>query len=80
MYNTRSKKDIMLGDEVKEYFENLVRPLATIIYLDELFEKFKNEVVSKFELKIIEQEKEKKHISNQHYLPGKILSMILLKN
>ena len=60
MYNTRSKKDIMLGDEVKEYFENLVRPLATITYLDELFEKFKNEVVSKFELKIIEQEKKKK--------------------
>ena len=79
MYNTRSKKDIMLGDEVKEYFENLVRPLATITYLDELFEKFKNEVVSKFELKIIEQEK-KKLISNQHYLPGKVLSMFLLKN
>ena len=70
----------MLGDEVKEYFENLVRPLATITYLNELFGKFKNEVVSKFELKIIEQERKKKLISNQHYLPGKILSIFLLKN
>ena len=79
MYNTRSKKDIMLGDEVKGYFGNLLRPLATITYLDELFEKFKNEVVAKFELQIIEQER-KKLISNQHYLHGKILSMFLLKN
>ena len=38
--------------EVREYFENLIKPLVTNQSLEELLCKFKAEIISKFEDKI----------------------------
>ena len=54
---TRSKSsvsNISITAEVREYFNNLIRPLVTNKSLEELY-KFKEEIISKFEDKLREQ-------------------------
>ena len=41
--------------EVREYFDNLIQPLLTNKSLEELFYKFKEGIISKFEDKLREQ-------------------------
>ena len=41
--------------EVREYFNNLIKPLLTNKSLEELFYKFKEGIISKFEEKLREQ-------------------------
>ena len=41
--------------EVREYFENLIKPLVTNQSLEELLRKFKEGIISKFENKLREQ-------------------------
>ena len=77
MYHTRSKN--MLSGEVKEYFEELVRPLVTNTYLEELFEKFKNEVVLPFEKKINEQEKRITHLESTLAISQNTVDVLLGK-
>ena len=44
-----------ISEEICKYFSELIKPLATNTSLKEMFDKMKEEVISKFELKIIEQ-------------------------
>ena len=44
-----------ISEEIQKYFSELMKPLATNTSLKEMFDKMKEEVVSKFESKIIEQ-------------------------
>ena len=44
-----------ISEEICKYFSELIKPLATNTSLKEMFGKMKEEVISKFELKIIEQ-------------------------
>ena len=46
-----------INDELKDYYEMLVKPLVTNANIEEILDKFKREVISKFEEKITEQEK-----------------------
>ena len=41
--------------EVRAYFHNLIKPLVTNKSLEEIFYKFKEEIISKFEVKLREQ-------------------------
>ena len=47
---TRSRSSSMaITDELKDYFENLVKPLVTNAYMEQILGKFKSEVVTKLE-------------------------------
>ena len=55
---TRSKSsglNMSITAEVREYFNNLIKPLVTNKSLEELISKFKEEIISKFEDKLREQ-------------------------
>ena len=55
---TRSKSsglNMSISAEVLEYFDNLIKPLVTNKSLEELVDKFKEEIISKFEDKLKEQ-------------------------
>ena len=63
MSATRSKKSFSVNDDAKEYFENLIKPLATNDSLQEIlnqfnerFNQFEEEIISKFKTQISEQE------------------------
>ena len=44
-----------LSQELCDYFSELMQPLATNIYLEQMFQKLKHEIITKFEEKFIEQ-------------------------
>ena len=55
---TRSKSsglNMSITAEVREYFNNLIKPLVTNKYLEELLDKFKEGIISKSEDKLTEQ-------------------------
>ena len=55
---TRSKSsglNTSITAEVREYFDNLIKPLVTNKYLEELLYKLKKGILSKFEDKLSEQ-------------------------
>ena len=51
MSATRSKKSFSVNDDAKEYFENLIKPLATNDSLQEILNQF-NERFNQFEEEI----------------------------
>ena len=56
--NTQSKSSgvkMSITADVREYFENLIKPLVTNQSLEELLCKFKESIISKFEDKLREQ-------------------------
>ena len=55
---TRSKSsglNMSITAEVREYFNNLIKPLVTNKYLEELLDKYKEGIISKSEDKLTEQ-------------------------
>ena len=56
MVVTRSSaKSESMSESIRKYFSELIKPLATNTSLKEMFDKMKEEVISKFESKISEQ-------------------------
>ena len=53
--SAKSESMSEISEEICKYFSELIKPLATNTSLKEMFDKMKEEVISKFELKIIEQ-------------------------
>ena len=53
-----------ISTELQEYFADLVKPLATNLDMIKMFEKFKGEIVEKFELKLEEEEEEEEEEIN----------------
>ena len=55
--NTKGKEEKMttVTQELKCYFEKIIEPLVTNNSLEELFNKLKNEIMKKFDEKILEQ-------------------------
>ena len=44
-----------LSEELRDYFYKLIQPLATNECLEQMFQKLKEEIVTKFEERFIEQ-------------------------
>ena len=58
MVVTRSSAKITnmsVSQEIREYFSQLVKPLATNEVLEDMFKKLKEEIISKFQEKCDEQ-------------------------
>ena len=47
--------NISVSQEIREYFSELVKPLATNVILEDMFKELKKEIISKFEEKFDEQ-------------------------
>ena len=47
--------NMSVSQEIREYFSELVKPLATNEILEDMFKKLKEEIISKFEEKFDEQ-------------------------
>ena len=56
---------MVVSKETKEYFSKLIEPLATNEYMNDLFEKFKNDVLVKLETRINEQDKQIERLESQ---------------
>ena len=52
MVNTRSTPSMSISTELREYFTNLVKSLATNLDMIKMLEKFKGEIVEKIEVKL----------------------------
>ena len=63
---TRSKSsglNMSITAELREYFNNLIKPLVTNKSLEELLDKFREGIISKFEGKLREQNLKIKNLS-----------------
>ena len=56
---------MVVSKETKEYFSKLIEPLATNEYMNDLFEKFKNDVLVKLKTRINEQVKKIERLESQ---------------
>ena len=52
-------KNMSVPQELCDYFSELIQPLATNECLEEMFQKLKQEVVTKFEERFVDQNKKK---------------------
>ena len=55
MVLTRSSaktENMVMSEEIRNYFSDIIKPLATNQFLEEMFSKLKEEIVSKFEQKL----------------------------
>ena len=55
MILTRSSaktENMVMSEEIRNYFSDIIKPLATNQFLEEMFSKLKEEIVSKFEQKL----------------------------
>ena len=48
-------RNMSVSQEIREYFSELIKPLATNEILGDMFKKLKEEIISKFETKFAEQ-------------------------
>ena len=53
--STTKITNMSVSQEIREYFSKLVKPLATYETSEDIFEKLKEEIISKFEEKFDEQ-------------------------
>ena len=55
MVLTRSSaktENMVMSEEIRNYFSDIIKPLATNQFLEEMFSKLKEKIVSKFEQKL----------------------------
>ena len=55
MVLTRSSgktENMVMSEEIRNYFSDIIKPLATNQFLEEMFSKLKEQIVSKFEQKL----------------------------
>ena len=48
-------ENVAISEKIRNYFSDLIKPLATTQFLEEMFSKSKEEIVSKFEQKLEQQ-------------------------
>ena len=45
-------ENMVMSEEIRNYFSDIIKPLATNQFLEEMFSKLEEEIVSKFEQKL----------------------------
>ena len=68
-----------ISEEIRKYFSELIKPLATNTSLKEMFDKMKEEVISKFESKICEQNNKIYELESRVAIQEKIINNLLTK-
>lgn len=68
-----------VSDELKDYLENLLKPLATHETIKELFEKFETDIISKFEEKIRAQDEKIEQLESKLAMRMNTIDVLLDK-
>ena len=68
-----------ISEEILKYFSELIKPLATNASLKEIFDKMKEEVISKFESKISEQNGKIYDLESQFAIEEETINNLLTK-
>ena len=79
---TRSSAKITnmsVSQEIREYFSELVKPLATNGVLEDMFKKFKEEIISKFEEKFDEQDRTIDELGGEIAIQTKTIDQLIIK-
>ena len=74
---SESRSDI--SEEIRKYFSELIKPVATNTSLKEMFDKMKEEVISKFESEISEQNDKIYELESRVAIQEKTINNLLTK-
>ena len=72
----RSEK---MSQELRDYFSELIQPLVTNECLEQMFQKLKEEVVTKFEQRLIEQNKKTDELEERVSYRENTINQLLIK-
>ena len=82
MVVTRSSAKITnmsVSQEIREYFSELVKPLATNGVLENMFKKLKEEIISKFEEKFDEQNRKIDELEGKIAIQANTIDHLIIK-
>ena len=78
-FSAKSESMSDISEEIRKYFSELIKPLATNTSLKEIFDKMKEEVISKFESKISEQNDKIYELESQVAIQEQTINNLLTK-
>ena len=82
MVVTRSSAEITnmsVSQEIREYFSELVMPLATNEILEDRFKKLKEEIISKFEEQFHEQNRKSDELEGKITIQANTIDQLIIK-
>ena len=82
MVVTRSSAEITnmsVSQEIREYFSELVKPLATNEILEDRFKKLKEEIISKFEEQFHEQNRKSDELEGKITIQANTIDQLIIK-
>ena len=71
--------NMSVSQEIREYFSELVKPLATNEILEDMFKKLKEEIISKFEEKFDEQNRKIDELEGKIAIEANTLDQLIIK-
>ena len=71
--------NISVSQEIREYFSELVKPLATNVILEDMFKELKKEIISKFEEKFDEQNRKIDELEGKIAIQANTVDQFIIK-
>ena len=71
--------NMSVSQEIREYFSELVKPLATNEILENMFKKLKEEIISKFEEKFDEQNRKIDELEGKIAIQANTIDQLIIK-
>ena len=68
-----------VSQELRDYFSELIQPLATNECLEQMFQKLKEEIVTKFEERFIEQNRKIDELEERVLFQENVINQLLIK-
>ena len=68
-----------VSQEIRDYFSELVKPLASNEVLEDMFKKFKGEIISKFEVKFDEQNRKIDELEGKIAIQANTIDQLIIK-
>ena len=78
-FSAKSESMSDISEEIRKYFSELIKPLATNTSLKEMFDKIKEEEISKFDSKISEQKDKIYELESRVAIQGQTINNLLTK-
>ena len=78
-YSYARSEKMSVSHELRDYFSELIQPLATNECLEQMFQKLKEEIVPKFEERFIEQNTKTDELEEQVPYKENTINQLLIK-
>ena len=72
-------EEMSVSQELRDYFSELIQPLATNECLEQMFQKLKEKIVTKFEERFIEQNRKIDELEEQVLFQENTINRVLIK-